>query len=216
MTAVKDSNNIVDLILFTDKYFSFLETDFGFSKTEKWVSYEFHIDYTKDNIVVGITIEADETSIPCWVTLTDLNKPDDLDNTITPKNYYYLDSLEPNNKILKEIYTARSIRYNPMVDKFVKTYNGKNHEIAKKEMYADYLQIGRTEHETYVKEFAEILKRHSPILRGDLTMLPEREQPKEINFDIYERTDNGVKKVERKKFKVFDDLLKFIKGGQKN
>ena len=204
-----------DLIIFTDKYFSFLVTDFGFNRTEKWVSYEFHIEYLKDNIEIDIAIEGDGTSVP-WVAVTDHSKPADFDKTITPKNIYYLGSLEKDNQILKDIYSARNVRYNPMVDRFVKTYTGaNNYDKAKKETFDDYQNIGRKEHENLVKEFADIIKRNKEILNGDLSKFPKREEPKEIKLDIYERTDTGVKKVKQKKFKLVDDFMKYIKDRHK-
>lgn len=187
------SRNIVDTKHFVDKYFSFLVTDFGFDNPkEKWVSYEFHIKYFKDNIEIDIAIEADGTSLP-WITLTDHRKSSDLDMTLTSSNSFYIQSLEENTTI-RNIHTVRNERYNPKVTKFVNEYNSDNYNQTHSALDTDYETWGRAELETILSENAEIIKRHKQILQVDLTAFPRREQPSEIKLDIYEPTKNGAKK----------------------
>jgi hypothetical protein len=167
------SRNVDDTKLFADKYFSFLVTDFGFDKpTEKWVSYEFHIEYYKDNIEIDIAIEADGTSLP-WVTLTDHSKSLELDKTLTTSNYYYIESLEDNTTI-RHIHSLRSERYNPKVTKFVKEFKPGNYNKTHAALDTDYETWGKKELETLLFESAEIIKRHNQILHGDLSAFPKR------------------------------------------
>lgn len=205
------SRNIDDTKILADKYFNFLVTDFGFDKpTEKWVSYEFHIEYFKDNIEIDIAIEAGGASLP-WVTLTDHAKPFDLDMSLTSSNYYYIESLE-DNETITNIHNARNERYNPKLTQFVKEYKSDNYNQTHAALDADYETWGRKELETLLSESAEIIKRHKQILQGDLTTFPKREQPSEIKLDIYEPTNNGAKKVKQQMFKSVSDLFNFIKG----
>lgn len=205
------SRNIDDTKIFSENYFSFLVTDFGFDKpTEKWVSYEFHIEYFKDNIEIDIAVEADGTSLP-WVTLTDHSKPSDPDMTLSSSNYYYIESLEDNVKI-NNIHSSRKERYNPKVTQFVREYKPNKYNETHMILDSDYETWGRKELETLLSECAEIIKRHKQILKGDLTTFPKQEQPIEIKLDIYEPTNNVAKKVKQERFKSVSDLFNFIKG----
>jgi len=209
------TNNVDDAKHFTEKYFSFLVEEFGFDKpNERWVSYEFHIEYFKGNIEIDIAIEADGTAIP-WVTLTDHSKPSELDMTLTVSNYFGIESLEENVTI-RNIHSARNERYNPKVTRFVKEYKSDNYEQVHKDLDADYETWGKSELETILQESAEIIKRHKQILSGDLSAFPNREQPKEIQMDIYEHGANGPKKIKQQRFKSVRDLFSFIKGNWDN
>lgn len=205
------SSNIEDTQLFAEQYFSFLVTKFGFDKPiEEWVSYEFHIKYHKETITIDIAVEADGASMP-WVSFKDHSTTTELDMTLTPTNYYYIESLEDNTTI-KNIHCARNERYNPKVTKFVNEYEDGNYSKTHAGLDADYATWGKQELETLLRESAAIIKRHPQILQGDLTDFPKREQPKDIRIEIYEQTNNGVKKQKKQKFTSIFELFQFIIG----
>lgn len=207
--------NVQDTEDLVGKYFAFLETDFGFCRpNESWVSYEFHVAFSKGNIEIDIAVESDGTSMP-WVSLIDYSQPADLDLTITPKNCYAILSLE-DNKTITEIYKRRNERVNPKVDQFVKSFRTNNYETTHKELDEDYAIWGKNELETILRENAEIIKRHPEILSGDFFALPKREEPEELTVEIFEETEQGIRRTGTKRFKSLNECIDFVKRKQKS
>ena len=156
----KVSDNIEDTKTFSNKYFSFLVSDFGFNKPiVKTVAYEFHFIYPKGSLEIDIYNESGN-SIP-WVTL------------IKNGNNFDIESLE-DNETLNTIRQKRIKRYNPKFDRFLNDFKPGNFNESYSELEHDYVTSGRDEVEVILKETAEIIKRHKQILGGNLWVFRKR------------------------------------------
>lgn len=190
------SKNVDDTKKFADKYFDFLVTEFGFEKIpEHYVSYESHFGFKKDKIEIDLCCEADGTSLP-WVTLRDHRNTKRLGDTDYPA-YYHLTQIEVPDK-MKEVFSNRGNRHSPKVEKFVSKfdYTKNNYAETHKELDDDYEAEGRNEIEIIIKEYADIVKRHSEILQGDLSVFPKKEEKKSIIYEtISIRQPNGQMKI---------------------
>ena len=169
--------NINDTKFYTEKYFEFLITDFQFDKIpDYYVAYEYHIAFQKGKIEINITCEADGTSLP-WVTLRNFKRTRKIGNKRYPENFSLTEIEFPDD--LKKMYRSRSERYISSDTAF------------------DYEQNGRQELEMVLKQNAEIIKRHSKILSGDLDVFPKKKYSKvfPMNAEISIRQDDGTYKV---------------------
>lgn len=145
--------NTDDTKYFADEYFDFLVTDYGFERVpEYYVSYEYHFGYRKNKIEINFACEADGTSLP-WVTLRNFNTVNKIGDKEYPE-YFYLTEIEMTDSLEK--INVRRNNFN-LVD-----------------LKSDYEQFGRDELKTFLKENANIIKRHPQILHGDLEVFPKK------------------------------------------
>lgn len=146
--------NVDDTKLFADKYFNFLITDYQFEKVPTYnVSYEIIFGYRKENVEIDFTCENDGTSLPS-ITLKKYNKKAD-SNGNPSYEYYYLTEIESPGT-LRKTWDRRAERYFPSGSQ------------------SGYREKGRNDLETWIRENAEIIKRHSKILSGNLDSFPRQ------------------------------------------
>jgi len=113
-----------------DDAFSFLR-DHGFAAfSERQLAYEYHYEGTNGHANIDIWFEFAPNS-PFWATI----------------NGYHIETLEPDNKVIKHCYEQLAI-----------------------------MDDGDVAREAYLKELVAILKRHTAVLYGDTDLLEKNHQ----------------------------------------
>lgn len=184
---MEENNFYTDITSSVKDIFSFLQTEFDFSKfKEKQLAYEIHLITKNKFVTIDIWFEA-ISSTPIWAKIND----------------YYIDNLELENINIQEYNKNLSRKYNKQLnDKYLKEIS----EILKRHSNALYgnLELLKSNTEIIINE-NKLLKDKERIESGIYTLEYQLFSTEE--FDCYEEFEN-INKIkpfleERPEIKIF-------------
>jgi|GEM_PF-1172384 len=145
-----EPNIYTDLKQSIETHFSFLK-DHGFSDFEEnQLAYEMHFETKNDFVSIDIWFEATH-STPIWAKI----------------NQYHIDTLEPQNPIVKNYSVELKENYDDLFQQYLQTNKKKFlYKIAEQ-----YAINGKELNDKYLKELSQILKRHLSVLKGDVELV---------------------------------------------
>ena len=165
--------------------FKFLKA-YGFNDfCENQKSYEFHFETKNNDVQIDIWFEAISSS-PVWIKI----------------NQYYIESIEPENLILKDCSLLREKKYDEFFQQYLKT----DDVVYLNKIQKCYINKGKDINELYLNECSVILKRNISILNGNLESL-------KLNTDEYLIKNKQLKIDERVKNKIYTLEYQFYPKG---